>query len=103
MAPTVRFSVRAPRADRVHHVSPDDVRVVLSRLPLEVWKRLRTVHFNDRSWGARTFGYVNRGRHDIALCALPPRMSLGGSVIPPQTPEYFGAARGTKWPVLAIR
>lgn len=32
--------------------------------------------FQRPSRGNRTLGYVNRGRREIALCALPPRVSL---------------------------
>jgi hypothetical protein len=103
MLPRVRFSVSLPRADRVHHVTQGNVRVVLSRLPLELWRRLRAVHFNDRSRGARLFGYVNRGRREIALCALPPRMALTGVLRMGQTPQEFGAEPHRKWPALAIR
>ena len=103
MASEVRFSVSAPRADRVHHVTEEDVRVVLSRLPSELGGRLRGVHFNDRSRGARVLGYVNLGRRDIALCALPPRISLTRFLARGQTPEQFGARRGGQWPALAIR
>src|SRR5882672_6472954 len=63
----VEFSMLKAGADRVHVVNPEDVRVVLSRLPLELWNRLRAVHFNDRSRGARTLGYVNQGRREIAM------------------------------------
>jgi len=92
-----------PGADRIHYVSEEDVRIVLSRLPSSLWHRLRTVHFNDRSRGARVFGYVNRGRREIALCALPPRVGLTQALRKGQTPEQFGARRGQKWPVLAVR
>jgi hypothetical protein len=95
--------VSAPGADRVHHVHEEDVRVVLSRLPPEICHRLRAVHFNDRSIGARVLGYVNRGRREIALCALPPRMSLTRFLAKGQLPEQFGAKRGGQWPPLAIR
>jgi hypothetical protein len=95
--------VFAPGADRIHYVNEQDVCVVLSRLPLDLWRRLRAVHFNDRSRGARVLGYVNRGRREIALCALPPRMGLTKALRMGQTPEQFGARRGQKWPVLAIR
>ena len=98
----VKFSRSIPGADRIHHVNENDVRVVLSRLPFELWHRLRVVHFNDQSSGANILGYVNDGLHDIALCALPPRMSLGAS-LKGQTPEHFGAKRGQKWPALALR
>jgi len=103
MSQHVKFSQSIPGADRLHYVNAEDVRIVLSRLPLELWQRLRTVHFNDRSRGARVLGYVNRGRREIALCALPPRMSLGRVLVKGQTPAQFGAKPGQKWPVLAVR
>jgi len=101
-SPHVNFSQFILGADRLHYVNAEDVRIVLSRLPLEFWQRLRTVHFNDRSHGARVFGYVNRGRRDIALCALPPRLSLRRVLVKGQTPAQFGAKPGHKWPVLAV-
>jgi hypothetical protein len=103
MSQHVKFSQSIPGADRLHYVNAEDVRIVLSRLPLELWQRLRTVHFHDRSRGARVFGYVNRGSREIALCALPPRMSLRRILVKGQTPAQFGAKPGHKWPVLAIR
>jgi hypothetical protein len=99
----IKFSVRDPGGDRVHHVNEDDVRVVLGRLPFDLWRWLRAVHFNDRSRGGRVFGYVTRGRRDITLCALPPRMGLTIALRMGQDPEQFGAPRGRKWPALAIR
>src|SRR5438552_15582261 len=99
----VRFHVSRPGADRIHHVTEQDVRVVLSRLPVELWGHLRAVHFNDRSIGARTLGYVTRGHREIALCALPPRMSLTRFLTIGQVPEAFGAKRGRQWSPLAIR
>jgi hypothetical protein len=102
MPPQIKFSVSIPGCDRIHHINAEDVRVVLSRLPVELWQRLRSVHFNDQSWGARTLGYVNASRRDIALCALPPRMSLARIKGMPK-PEEFGARRNQKWPALAIR
>ncbi len=103
MPPQVRFSVAKPGADRIYHVNEADVRVVLSRLPIELWGRLRAVHFNDQARGNRTLGYVNQGRRDIALCALPPRVSLRQTLRNGQTPRMFGATSGEKWPVLAVR
>lgn len=103
MTAKVKFSVVRPGADRIHHVNEEDVRVVLGRLPMQVWRRLRAVHFNDQSWGKRTLGYVNKGRREIALCALPPRMGLTRAMTKGQSPEEFGARRGAKWPALAIR
>jgi hypothetical protein len=99
----VNFSVAIPGADRVHYVNEGDIRIVLSRLPAGLWQRLRAVHFNDQSRGARILGYVNRGRREIALCALPPRMSLSRALVRGQTPEQFGARRGQKWPFVAVR
>ena len=98
-----RFSTSIPGADRIHHVNQEDVRVVLSRVPLELWHDLRAVHFNDRARGARILGYVTRGHREISLCALPPRMSLTAALVKGQTPAQFGAKRGEKWPTLAIR
>jgi Tfp pilus assembly protein PilF len=103
MAHDIKFSVSAPKSDRVHHVTEEDVRVVLSRLPEEVRSSLRNVHFNDRSQGARRLGYVNRGRREIALCALPPRLSFTRFLVKGQKPEHFGAKRGSQWPIRAIR
>jgi len=67
----IRFSICSAGADRVHYVTEENIRVVLSRLPSELWHRLRAVHFNDRSRGARVLGYVNEGLREIAVCALP--------------------------------
>jgi hypothetical protein len=80
-----------------------DIRVLLTRLPEEAWSRLRKVHFNDRGLGARTLGYVNRGRREIAICALPPRISLSRFLLRGQSPREFGARRGAQWPELAVR
>ena len=103
MRPLVKFSISIPGADRLHYVNEDGVRTVLSRLPVELWCRVHAVHFNDRSRGARVLGYVNRGRREIALCALPPRVSLTRSLVKGQTAERFGAKRGHQWPKLAVR
>jgi len=103
MAPHIRFSSSIPGCDRVHNVNSEDVRIVLSRLPLELWSRLPCVHFNDQSRGARVLGYVNRGRREIALCALPPRISLTRYLVKGQKPEQFGAKRGQKWSEMAVR
>jgi hypothetical protein len=99
----LKFSYAPPGSDRIYHVNARDVCVVLRRLPEELWSRLRAVHFNDRSRGARRLGYVNRARREIALCALPPRMSLTRFLVKGQTPERFGAVRNKQWPSLAIR
>lgn len=99
----IRFSVVIPGADRIHHINEQDVRIVLSRLPFKLWHRLRAIHFNDHARGARTLGYVTQGRREIALCALPPRVSLTRALVKGQTPEQFGARRGQQWPAMAVR
>jgi hypothetical protein len=58
----IRFSVAKPKGDREHYLTFEQICTLLKRLPLDVWSRLRGVHFNDRSWGARVLGYVNGGR-----------------------------------------
>jgi hypothetical protein len=103
MGQRVKFSVSKPGCDRIHHLTEEDVRVILSRLPAEIWSRLRAIHFDDESVGARRLGYVTRGRREIALCALPPRVSLSRFLHRNQSPRQFGASRGCQWPPLAIR
>ena len=95
--------MKPPGGDRVYHISPEDVETVLSRLPEDAYDRLKGVHLNDRSRGGRTLGYTNYGRREIALCSLPPRMSMTRFLVKGQSPEMFGARRGTQWPKLAIR
>ncbi len=99
----VKFSTSRPGADRVHYISEEDIRVLLGRLPAELWQRLRAVHFNDRSHGTRLLGYVSGRRREITLCALPPRLGLTVALRDGLTPEQFGAGRSKKWPALAIR
>jgi hypothetical protein len=99
----IKFSTTIPGCDRRHYLTEDDVMVVLSRLPEETWRRLRAVHFNDRARGNRVLGYVNRGRREVAICALPPRLSLSAALAKGQSCEQFGAIRGEKWPLLAVR
>lgn len=98
----VKFSYTKPGGDRLHHVTEEDIKIVLSRLPDDVKYRLRRVHFNDRGL-ASILGYVNRGHREIALCALPPRMSLTRALAKGQSCAEFGAMQGTQWPELAIR
>ena len=103
MRMNVKFSVSKPGADRVHYVNEQDVRVVLGRLPETLWSRVRAIHFNDQG-RARTLGYVTTiGRREITLCALPPRIGLTSALHKGLTPEKFGARRGQKWPVIAVR
>jgi hypothetical protein len=78
---------------------------------LELWSKLRAVHLNDRSRGARILGYVTRGHREIAICALPPRISLtrflecgtGRNGRRSKSPREFGAVRGRQWPRVAVR
>jgi hypothetical protein len=107
----IRFTVNKVGGDRQHYVDPDDIRIVLKRLPLEIWSKLRAIHFNDRSWGPRTLGYVTRGHREIAICALPPRISLtrwleggtGSKARRSKSPREFGAVHGRQWPRVAVR
>jgi tetratricopeptide (TPR) repeat protein len=99
----ISFTTTYPGADRRHFVDEDDVLTVLARLPAEAISRCRAVHFNDRSRGGRVLGYTNQGRREIALTALPPRISLGGALVPPQRAETFGARKSVPWPPLAVR
>ena len=103
MARDIKFTITKPKGDRVHWITEEDVRTVLGRLPPETHHRLRTVHFNDMSEGARMAGYVTRGRKEISICALPPRISLARALPRGQSPRMWGAKRGTQWPPVAIR
>src|SRR5258708_3002362 len=100
----VAFSIQVPLGDRRHYVDEEDIRVVLARLPDEVKDRVRGVHLNDRFGRRQALGYTNRGRCDIALCALPPRTSMNSALRGTGIrPETFGALPGAQWPALAIR
>src|SRR5262249_10497477 len=111
MMRNVRYSYSPVSEIRKHYINGNDVDVVLSRLPEDVWSRLRAVHFNDRSRGRRLLGYVNAGRREIAICALPPRVSMTKFLDYPRfrshrshrSPRHFGALRGRQWPELAVR
>lgn len=86
---------------RRHYVDGNDVRVVLSRLPEELWSRLRKVHFKDDAKGNRILGYTtNRGRKEVSLCALPHQVTVRFRIM---GGEAFGAVRGSPWPSLAVR
>jgi hypothetical protein len=100
---SVTFKYKKPRADRRHYLNQEDVLVLLGRLPGETWERLRTVHFNDRGFGARCLGYVTATKREITICALPPHVSLTRFLVEGQTCEEFGAKRGAQWPHLAVR
>ena len=56
-------------SQRRHYIDEDDVKVVLSRLPDELFARLKRVLFKDDAEGRRTYGYTTtRGRREISLC-----------------------------------
>lgn len=98
------FHLRVPRGHRRHYIDEADVVVVLSRLPPEPTARLRAVHFTDDARGNRKLGYTTtRGRREIALCALPPHVSLNRFIVGPHTALTFGAVKGAQWPSLAVR
>ncbi|MGE4207409.1 MAG: hypothetical protein AB7J86_42545 [Vulcanimicrobiota bacterium] len=99
----MRFYEKPTGADRRHVLTPEDIEVVLERLPPETYVRLRAIHFVDRSRGGRVLGYVTGGRREISLCALPPRVSLTRFLCGTQSARTFGARRGQQWPELAVR
>ncbi len=98
----IKFSSSPAHELRRHYLGEDDVRVLLERLPKGLWSRLRAVHFNDLGRGVRRLGYTSEGRREIAICALPPQVSLSRFLIR-RSPRLFGAARGRQWPKLAVR
>src|SRR5688572_27044828 len=100
----IKFTYSYIYCDRKRYISEEDVKTVLCRLPKELYQQLRVVHFNDRSWGARTLGYTTkRGRKEISICALPPRISLTRFLVAGQTPTTFGAKANCQWSELAVR
>jgi len=98
----IKFKCTSPDGDRRHYLDEGNVSTMLSRMPEETWERLRAVHFNDRGFGVRILGYVQRGHREISIWALPPRVSLTRFLVKGQTCEEFGAKRGAQWPHLAI-
>jgi len=99
----ITFTSHAPRGDRRHFITEAQIRVVLDRLPSPLWDRLVAVHFNDGARSPRSLGHVTRGRTEISLCALPPRINLAACLRRSQSPSRFGAVRGCQWPGLAVR
>ena len=100
----LRFVYKPTGAGRVHYLDEEDVLVLLSRLPEELWARLREVHFTDKARGNRVLGYVTRGRRDIAVCALPEHVSLGRMCSTREiSARTFGAPHRGQWPKTAIR
>ncbi|MBN1911908.1 MAG: hypothetical protein JW818_19370 [Pirellulales bacterium] len=110
MLSRIRYNTIRPGEKRKHYLCQEDIEVLLGRLPEETYQRLRAVHFNDLALGRRVIGYVNRGRREIALCALPPQVSLSACFVRRSargamrvSPEQFGAVRGMQWPETAVR
>ena len=104
MSNRVQFTIAIPRSNRVHYLTEADVRVVLSRLPVETYTGLRFVHLNDRNLGRHPCAYVEPRRRGIALCALPRSVSLSSYLVSPRrSPRLFGASRGRQWPRIAVR
>lgn len=99
----IKFSINKAQGDRRHYVCEDDVRTVLDRLPVEICERLKVVHFNDKSQGVKRLGYTSDSRKEIALCALPPRVSLSRFLQRGQSARLFGAERAEQWPELSVR
>lgn len=103
----IKFTIDKALCDRVHYVNEENVLVVLSRLPREIWKMLRVVHFRDQIrfyGGGRGAGYTyHGGPAEISLLALPPRVSLASYLTRRQSPRLFGATRNFQWPRLAVR
>ena len=106
----IGFSIGKISGNREHYLDADDIRIVLSRLPVGLWASLRAVHFNDQSRGGRILGYVTRGHREIAICALPSQIRLArwmefsrGCNNRRTSPREFGADRGRPWPRVAVR
>lgn len=99
----VKFTWSEAYCDRKHFIDNEDVTVVLSRLPPDTLRRLRAVHFNDKSRGGRLLGYANPKEGEISICALAPRVSMTRAILRGQSPKMFGAERGKQWPELAVR
>jgi len=99
----IEIVVHPPRDNRIHHLSPDDLRVLLSRLPPEVYTRLQSVHLLDTGPRIRELGCVQPGHREIALVALPPCVNLNGFMFPGQDPRAYGASWDSAWPAVAIR
>jgi tetratricopeptide (TPR) repeat protein len=100
----IQFVSRHTKSTRRHYVTAEDVRVLLARLPDELWIRLKKVTFNDCSRGRRVLGYTTtRGRCEISVCALPHQMTIRGAVPKGENAFIYGASSRGQWPTLAIR
>ncbi len=98
----IKFTYSRTNAGRKHYLNEKDVGVLLSRLPEELWERLREVHFNDQAFGRRCPGYATAGHREISICALPSSVSLS-SFATRSGIRPFGAVRGRQWSTIAVR
>jgi hypothetical protein len=98
----IKYTYKKTGELRKHYLGERDVEILLGRLPPEVWARLRAVHFNDKGLAVRRIGYVSGGRREIAICALPPNVSLA-RYLDRRSPRQFGAIRAHQWPETAVR
>jgi tetratricopeptide (TPR) repeat protein len=99
----IRFVVHPIHSNRNYHVTPDNVKIVLGQLPPETWSRLREVHFRD-DFAQGLLGYANLRSGQLALTALPHRMSFGNYLDRQECQAAeFGAQLSAQWPQLAIR
>lgn len=102
----IKFVTHKCASHRRHYINEEDIKVLLSRLPEELFSRLKKIHFKDDARGNRVYGYTtNKGRKEITICALPIRLSISKLIqaTPGQSHRTFGAVKGSQWPVRAIR
>lgn len=99
----IKYKYDKTHGDKRYFINEDDINVLLSRLPEEVYHRLETVYFKDRSWGNKHLGYVTNGSREIVICAIAPRISFTAFLRKTQKPAMFGAVQGSQWPTSAIR
>ena len=67
----IRFIRHRPRSHRRHFITEEDVRILLGRLPPDLWARLRAVHFNDRALGRAGRGTLTSGTERSAFVPCP--------------------------------
>ncbi len=102
----IEFVKHKCASHRRHYINEEDVKVLLSRLPEDLYSRLKKVHFKDDARGNRCYGYTTkRGRKEITICAMPIRFSISKLIqsTPGQSHRTFGAVKGSQWPIRAIR
>ena len=89
----IAFSVTELWSDRVFHITPDDIRVVCRGYPMSTGSDSRLHTSMIQAGLGRTLGYLTRGRREISICALPPRMSLIRYWDKGHTPEELAIRR----------